>query len=53
MGLNQKQREHLTRLKAGEAVVSLSRLQKPILVQVRPGYESSVDRRDLSFAPVS
>ncbi len=53
MGLNQKQREHLTRLKVGEAVVSVSRIQKPILVQVRPDYETPDDRRDLSFAPVS
>jgi hypothetical protein len=34
-GLNQKQREHLTRLRAGEAVVSLGRLPGPVLVQVR------------------
>ena len=52
MGLNQKQREHLTRLKAGEAVVSLSRLQKPILLQVRPDYDSP-DKRDLSFSSES
>lgn len=53
MGLNQKQREHLTRLKVGEAVVGLSRIQKPILVQVRPDYDSTAERRDLSFAPVA
>jgi hypothetical protein len=40
LGLNQKQREHLTRLKVGEAVVGLTRIQKPILVQVRPDYQS-------------
>jgi DNA helicase HerA-like ATPase len=35
MGLNPKQREHLTRLKAGEAVVGLGRVQGPMLLQVR------------------
>ncbi len=52
LGLNQKQREHLTRLRVGEAVVGLSRLQKPILIQVNsdyPTHESSV----LSFRPES
>jgi len=53
MGLNKKQREHLTRLKVGEAVVGLSRLQRPVLVQVRPGPDSDVDRRDLSLVPES
>ncbi len=51
MGLNQKQREHLTRLKTGEAVVGLTRVQKPILVQVRASYASSTERRALNFAP--
>ena len=53
MGLDQKQREHLTRLKAGEAVVSVARLQKPILVQVRPDYGPSMESRDLSFTAES
>jgi len=35
MGLNAKQRRHLTRLEAGEAIVSVARIQKPVLVQVR------------------
>ena len=52
MGLNQKQREHLTRLKVGEAVVGVTRLQRPVLIQVRP-YDVPVDSRDLSFLPVS
>ncbi|HXY56507.1 MAG TPA: ATP-binding protein [Nitrososphaerales archaeon] len=50
--LNEKQREHLTRLRAGEAVVGLERLQKPILVQVRPDY-LPVESKSLSFAPES
>jgi hypothetical protein len=53
LGLNQKQREHLTRLKAGEAVVGLGRLQKPVLVQVRQDNQSGLDSRSLSFAPES
>ncbi|MDG6988814.1 MAG: ATP-binding protein [Nitrososphaerota archaeon] len=40
LGLNQKQREHLTRLKAGEAVVGLARIQSAILVQVRPDFQA-------------
>ena len=35
LGLDQKQREHLTRLQAGEAVVGLARIPKPIFIQVR------------------
>ena len=50
LGLNQKQREHLTRLKPGEAVLGLGRLPKPILVQVKEGYPV-LPSRDLSFAP--
>jgi hypothetical protein len=52
MGLNPKQREHVTRLKVGEAVVGVARLQRPVLLQVRP-YDLPTERRDLSFAPVS
>jgi hypothetical protein len=53
LGMNQKQREHVTRLKAGEAVVGLGRIQKPILVQVRGEIHSAVESRSLSFAPES
>lgn len=53
MGLNQKQREHLTRLRAGEAVVSLGRLQSPVLIQVRADAAQADGSRDLSFGPVS
>ena len=51
LGLNQKQREHLTRLRAGEAVVGLERVPKPVLVQVRPDY--APERSSLNFAPES
>ena len=50
MGMNPKQREHLTRLRAGEAVVGVGRFPKPILVQVRGDYPET---SDLSFAPES
>jgi len=53
LGLNQKQRGHLTRLRVGEAVVGLARIQKPILVQVRADRQPSPESRDLSFLPES
>jgi len=53
LGLNQKQKEHITKLKAGEAVVSLGRIPKPILVQVRGESHSPVESRSLNFAPES
>jgi hypothetical protein len=53
MGLNPKQREHLARLRVGEAVVGLGRVQKPVLVQVRADYSTAVESRSLSFEPVS
>ena len=49
LGLNPKQREHLTRLRVGEAVVGLTRVPKPILVQVKGDYLP--ERSDLSSAP--
>jgi len=52
LGLNPKQREHLTRLKTGEAVVGLGRVPKPILVQVRGDYVAP-ERSDLSFSAES
>ena len=51
LGLDERQREHLTRLKAGEAVVGLGRMPRPILVQVRGDY--SYESSDLSLAPES
>jgi len=53
LGMTQKQREHLTRLKAGEAVVGLARIQKPMLVQVDPGYRLAQDKSPESLAAVS
>ena len=53
LGLNQQQREHLTRLKVGEAVVGLTRIQKPLLVQVRPEDHTAPESRSLSFSPES
>ena len=53
LGLDQKQRGHLTRLKVGEAVVGLSRVQKPMLVQVAPEEFHSVGSSDLSFGAES
>ena len=52
LGLTQKQREHLTRLRVGEAVVGLTRIPKPILLQVKGDYPPP-ERSDLSFAPES
>ena len=53
LALTQDQREHLTRLKAGEAVLGVGRIQKPMLIQVRAENQSTVDSRSLSFAPES
>ena len=50
LGLGPKQREHLTRLKAGEAVVGLGRVPRPELVQVKV---ANAESSDLSFAPES
>jgi hypothetical protein len=46
LGLSHKQREYLTKLRVGEAVVGVARLQNSVLVQVRgrlPGVMSSKD----------
>ncbi len=48
MQLTRGQREHITRLEVGEAVVSLSRVPSPILVQVKPDGPSYGDRSDFS-----
>ena len=52
LGLNKAQREHVARLRAGDAVVGVGRLPKPILVHVKGSYAPS-ERRDLSFSPES
>ncbi len=49
MGLSQPQREYVTKLGVGEAVVSLTRLPKPVLVQVQ-AEKVLGPRRDLSLA---
>lgn len=50
LSLSHDQREHITRLQVGEAVVSLARIQKPLLVQVKAESVLAADRRDLSFS---
>ncbi|HEY6283132.1 MAG TPA: ATP-binding protein, partial [Nitrososphaerales archaeon] len=49
LGLSQSQREHLTRLKVGEAIVGLTRIQKPILLQVKPDFPVPVESKDLNL----
>ncbi len=53
LGLGQKQREYLTRLRVGEAVVGLGRISRPVLVQVRADLQTSEESRSLSFVPES
>jgi uncharacterized protein len=53
VGLNQKQRVYLTRLKVGEAVVSVGRVSSPVLVQVYADQAQAGGSRDLSFPPES
>ena len=50
LSLSREQREHITKLAVGEAVVSLSRIQKPMLVQVRAEPILSSESRDVSFS---
>ena len=50
LGLNPSQREHLTRLRPGEAILGLGRVPKPMLVRVKGGYTES---SDLSSSPES
>ncbi|HEV2226946.1 MAG TPA: ATP-binding protein, partial [Nitrososphaerales archaeon] len=53
LGLSQSQREHLTRLKVGEAIVGLTRIQKPILLQVKPDFPVPIESKDLSLGAES
>jgi DNA helicase HerA-like ATPase len=48
LGLDDRQREHLSKLKTGEVVVSLERIRSPVMVEVRSPYRGG-DRRDASF----
>jgi DNA helicase HerA-like ATPase len=52
MGLKKEQREYLTKLKVGEAVVGVARMQNPVLVQVR-GLPLDLPNKDLSLAAES
>jgi len=49
LGLNQKQREYLTKLKVGEAIVGVARIQRPILVQVRADPQPLGVSKDISL----
>jgi hypothetical protein len=49
LNLTQEQLAYVSNLGVGEAVVSLTRLQKPLLVQVEAGGSLSPARRDLSL----
>jgi DNA helicase HerA-like ATPase len=51
LGLTRGQREHMTRLRVGEAIVGVSRIQEPFLVQVRPEYGSYSETRPLNLGP--
>jgi len=53
LNLNREQLAHVSNLGVGEAVVSLTRLQSPILVQVDAGSVLGVERRDLSLVEES
>ncbi|HUH82347.1 MAG TPA: ATP-binding protein [Nitrososphaerales archaeon] len=48
LGLSPKQREHLMRLRVGEAVMGLGRIPRPILIQVRG--DDAAESSDRSFA---
>jgi DNA helicase HerA-like ATPase len=50
MGLSQAQREHVMKLGVGEAVVSVARIPKPVLVQVKPYAEAVLAHREASLA---
>ena len=49
LNLTQEQLAYVSNLGVGEAVVSLTRLQKPLLVQVEAGGSLAPARRDLSL----
>jgi len=50
IGLNESQKEYLGKLDVGEAIVSLARLPKPVLVKVKnPTYE---ENKSLNFSSV-
>jgi len=49
LNLTQKQLAYVSTLGMEEVVVSLTRLQRPLLVQVDPGVSLSPARRDLNL----
>ncbi len=53
LNLNKEQVAHVANLGVGEAVLSLTRLQQPVLVQVDAGSVLGVERRDLSLVEES
>jgi hypothetical protein len=53
LNLSKEQLAHVSTLGVGEAVVSLSRIQNPILVQVEAGSVLGLERRDLSLVEES
>ena len=53
MGLSQEQREFVTKLKVGEAVLGTTRIQKSMLVHVRPNPAAQYESNELSFRPES
>jgi DNA helicase HerA-like ATPase len=50
LSLPREQRDHITRLAVGEAVVSLGRIQRPILVQVKAEPVLTAGKSDTSFS---
>jgi hypothetical protein len=53
LNLTPSQLRHVGELGVGEAVVSVSRMQRPVLVQISSDYSSAAPRSDLSFSAVS
>jgi Helicase HerA, central domain len=53
LGLSQKQREYLTKLRVGEAVVGVTRLQNSVLVQVRGTLSDVMSSKEPSMAAES
>ena len=53
LNLSKDQLAHVSNLSVGEAVVSLTRLQNPILVQVDAGSVLGLEKRDLSLVEES
>jgi len=53
LNLNKEQLAHVSNLAVGEAVLSLTRLQQPVLIQVEAGSVLGGERRDLSLVEES